>query len=104
MFACPDKYILNSPLENVNEELLKIKGELGDREARATLGKFLRANLGMMVEILTGIILAPYQEATLKAFFNRNYNMCVWGRGCSKTYISAIYVFLQMILEPNSKI
>jgi RNA polymerase sigma factor (sigma-70 family) len=30
--------------------------------------------------------------------------MCVWGRGCSKSFIASVYIFLQCIFEPNSKI
>jgi phage terminase large subunit-like protein len=30
--------------------------------------------------------------------------MCVWGRGCGKTFIAAVYCFLQCIFEPRTKI
>ena len=75
-----------------------------DKEARISLAKFLRANLGITTELISGIKLAPYQEITLKAFFNRNFNMCIFGRGCGKSFIASVYCFLQCIFEPNSKI
>ena len=102
MWFCPDKY--NTTLPNLNEEFSKLEGELGNRQAKISLAKFLRQNLGFTTELLSGIKLAPFQEITLKAFFNRNFNMCVWGRGCGKSFIAAVYCFLQCIFEPRTKI
>jgi hypothetical protein len=102
MWYCPDKY--KKPIPNLNEELLGLKGELPDRQAKITLAKFMRSNLGFTTELLSGIKLALYQEITLKAFFNRNFSMCVWGRGCGKSFIAAVYCFLQCIFEPKTKI
>ena len=30
--------------------------------------------------------------------------MCVWGRGCGKTFIASVFCFLQCIFEPGTKI
>ena len=102
MWYCPDKY--KKPLPNLNEDFLSLKGELPDKQAKITLAKFMRSNLGFTTELLSGIKLALYQEITLKAFFNRNFSMCVWGRGCGKSFIAAVYCFLQCIFEPRTKI
>ena len=102
MWYCPDKYKQEVP--DLNKELYEMKGFLNDKEAQISLAKFLRHNLGFATELLSGIKLAPYQEVTLKAFFNRNFSMCVWGRGCGKSFIAAVYCFLQCIFEPNTKI
>lgn len=102
MWYCPPKYQKNVP--NLNDELLKIQGEMGEEEAKISLAKFLRKNLYFTTELLTGIKLAPYQEVTLRAMLNRNFNMCVWGRGCGKTFIASIFCVLQTIFEPNTKI
>jgi hypothetical protein len=102
MLYSPTKY--EKPLVNLNEELMKIKGDLSDKEAKISLAKFLRSNLGITTELISGIKLAPYQEVTLKGLFNRNFSMCVWGRGCGKSFIAAVYCFLQCIFEPNTKI
>ena len=102
MWYCPEKY--KTSLPNLNEEYRKIEGEITDRQAKITLAKFLRQNLGFTTELLSGIKLAPFQEITLKAFFNRNFNMCVWGRGCGKSFIAAVYCFLQCVFEPRTKI
>lgn len=81
-----------------------MNGELEETEARITLIDFLRSNLHLTVELLSGVKLAPYQEITLKAMLDRNRSMCIWGRGCSKSFIAAIFCFLQALFEPKSKI
>ncbi len=102
MWYCPDKYKKDIP--NVNQELLNLKGDLLDKEAKISLAKFLRANLGITTELVSGIKLAPFQEITLKGMMNRNFSMCVWGRGCGKTFIASVFCFLQCIFEPGTKI
>ena len=102
MWYAPEKY--DKKLIDVNESILDLKGDLNSKDAKISLAKFLRANLGFTTELISGIKLAPYQEITLKGFFNRNFSMCVWGRGCGKTFIAAIYAFLQCVFEPNTKI
>ena len=95
MWYCPEKYEREVP--DINKELLSLKGELNDKEAKISLAKFLRANLGITTELISGIKLAPYQEVTLKAMMNRNFSMCVWGRGCGKTFIASVFCFLQIL-------
>ena len=93
MWYCPDKYKKSIP--NLNEEFLDLKGELSDKQAKITLAKFLNSNIGITTELISGIKLAPYQEITLKGVMNRNFSMCVWGRGCGKTFIASVFCFLQ---------
>jgi hypothetical protein len=102
MIECPEKYIRE--VNNVNAELAELKGFLNDKEAKITLAKFLRANIGFTTELISGVVLAPYQEIHLKAFFNRNFNLCVFGRGCGKSFTAAVFCFLQCVFEPNTKI
>jgi len=102
MIYCPDKYI--KEVKNVNAELAELKGYLNDKEAKITLAKFLRANIGFTTELISGVKLAPYQEIHLKALMNRNFNMCVFGRGCGKSFMAAVFCFLQCVFEPNTKI
>ncbi len=75
MWYCPDKYKKDIP--SINQELLKLKGDLLDKEAKISLTKFLRGNLGFTTELISGIKLAPFQEITLKGLMNRNFSMCV---------------------------
>ena len=102
MWYCPDKYEKN--LTDVNGELLKLEGTLDDKEAKISLAKFLNSNLAFTTEMISGIKLAPYQEITLKGMMNRNFSMCVWGRGCGKTFIASVFCFLQCIFNPGTKI
>lgn len=102
MWYCPDKYKKDIP--DVNQYLLSLKGELEDKEAKITLAKFLRANIGVTTELISNVKLSLYQEIVLKALLNRNFCLNVWGRGCSKSFIAAIYCFLQCIFEPGTKI
>ena len=102
MWYCPEKY--KKSLTSVNEELSCLKGPLEDKEAKISLAKFLSSNLGITTELISGIKLAPFQEITLKGMMNRNFSMCVWGRGCGKTFIASVFCFLQCIFNPGTKI
>ena len=102
MIYCPEKYIRE--VKDVNAELAQLQGYLNDKEAKITLAKFLRANLGFTTELISGVKLAAYQEIHLKALMNRNFNMCVFGRGCGKSFMAAVFCFLQCVFEPNTKI
>jgi len=102
MIYCPPKYI--KEVKDINKELSELTGYLNDKEAKISLAKFLRANIGVTTELISGVKLAAYQEMHIKAFFNRNFNMCVFGRGCGKTFMAAVYCFLQCVFEPNTKI
>ncbi len=89
---------------DINKELLNLKGELDDKEAKITLARFLRHNLGLSCELISGFNMASYQEIALKAWFNRNYCLNVWGRGCAKSTMAAVYCYLKCIFEPGTKI
>ena len=105
MITCPTKYqkIIRP---NVNEELGKLEGELSDEQAKIALGRFLRANLGLGLEILTNkkVKLAYYQEILLKAIFNRNFSMIVASRGGSKSFIAALVAFLYPLFNPGTNV
>ena len=103
MWYAPEKY-QDDTVANINEELLKIGGELTDKEAKVSLAKFLSSNLSFTTELISGIKLAPYQEITLKGMMKRNFSMCVWGRGCGKTFVASVFCFLQCIFNPETKI
>lgn len=83
MIYYPEKY--KKETENVNEQLMALKGTLTQKEAQTTLVKFLRHNLGFTVDNLMGIKLTPHQEIALKGMFLRDYSMNIWSRGGAKT-------------------
>lgn len=87
-----------------NDEFLKLEGDLNSKDAKISLAKFLRGNLAFTTELISGIKLAPFQEITLRGMLDRNFSMCVWGRGCGKTFIASVFCFLQCIFEPGTKI
>ena len=60
MWYAPEKY--QRDVEDTNLELLKLKGELESKDAKISLAKFLRANLGFTVELISGIKLAPFKK------------------------------------------
>ena len=103
MWYSPPKYENLNPV-NLLEEIKGLKGELEDKEAKMSLAKFLRNNLGLTVELISGIKLAPYPEITLRGLFNRNFSLRLWGRDSGKTFIAGVYCFLQCVFEPNTKI
>jgi hypothetical protein len=102
MIYCPEKY--KRIITDVNSEFEKIQGEMEPKQAKLTLAKFLRHNIGFTTRLLTGIELAPYQIINLKGMLNGNFTLCVWGRGAGKTFCAAIYCILQSIFEPGTKI
>ena len=103
MWYAPEKY-KDKESFNMNEELLKLQGELTDKQAKISLAKFLSSNLSFTTELISGIKLAPFQEITLKGMMKRNFSMCVWGRGCGKTFIASVFCFLHCIFNPETKI
>jgi hypothetical protein len=102
MIFCPDKY--KSEVKDWNKEFLSLEGELDNETAKITLAKFLRYNLDFTAEWVAGVQLAPYQLIALKAFFLRNYVMCVFGRGGAKSFLTALGAFLISIMEPGTNI
>lgn len=105
MILCPDKY--KSKIIETPDYFNNIKGYIdSDREAKISLAKFLRINLKFMVELITGgeIKIQAFQVMMLKAFLNRNFTMCVAGRGLGKSWTSALFIVLQMIFQRESKI
>lgn len=101
MWYSPEEY--DKEIIDYNQVFMALEGELDETEARVTFIDFLRSNLGFAVELLTGIKLATYQEIALRGLMNREYSMCIWGRGCGKTFIASIFCMMQAMLENNSR-
>lgn len=102
MWSETDKY--KKPIIDYNKELLELKGDLNDKQAKISLAKFLRHNIAFTVELISGIKLAPVQEIVLRGMLNRNFSMFVAGRGVGKSFLAAVFCVLQCIFEPNTKI
>ena len=89
---------------NVNSELRKLKGELTEKQARASLGRFLEYNLNFAVRILTGLILHPRQVICMKSWWHHNFNIAIYGRGCGKSFLAGLFSCLYAIMNPNTSI
>lgn len=103
MWFSPPEYDVKSVDKN-DDFLTSLNGELDDKECKLSLIEFLKNNVGLTTEILTGIKLAPHQEINLRGLMSRQYSLCVHGRGCGKTFTAAIFCMMQAMMEPNSKI
>src|SRR5574343_185774 len=91
----------NDQLPNVNEELLKLEGDLSEEEAKITLAKFFRYNLGFTCEYISGLKLYPFQQIIMKGLFTKSFNMLIMSRGLGKC-IS--YDDSSILLEKNKGI
>jgi hypothetical protein len=102
MIHFTDKY--KKGITDVNAELAALKGELDNKEATHALVRFLMANLGITVELLSGVKIFPIQELLLKALFKRNFSLLVMSRGGSKSFIASVFCFLYVLFNPGTKI
>tara|TARA_R110001592_G_scaffold32260_5_gene113143 strand:- start:256 stop:2127 length:1872 start_codon:yes stop_codon:yes gene_type:complete len=89
---------------NFNENLLKIDGYLEDQEAKILLYKFLRENITFTTDLISGVKLFPFQHMAIKAMFETDYFMGVWSRGMSKSFTTAIYAYLDAIMNQGVEI
>lgn len=92
------------PFRDLNTEMLGLKGELSEEEARKVMLTFFKNNLGIAVFQLLGITLAPIQILSLRAMFKRNYIMQIRTRGGSKSFEAGIYCILRSIFYPGTRI
>ena len=88
----------------VNEELLKIKGYMEEKEAKYHLHQFLRNNITFTTDLISGVELFPFQHLAIKAMLETDYFLGIWSRGMSKSFSSAIYAFLDAIFTPGVQI
>jgi hypothetical protein len=86
-----------------NKELAGLLGDLGDIEARITLTKFLRANLGFTIHHFCGVELTAQQEIVLKAMFIKDNFLFVAGRGTSKSFLISLFCLFYPIFYFNTK-
>ena len=89
----------NSAFNKVNEEILKQKGYIEERDAKILLYKFLRNNISFSSEMICGVKLFPFQHLAIKTMFETDYSMMVWSRGLSKSFTCAVFASLDAILN-----
>ena len=93
-----------SPNKDFNEKLFEMKGYLEEREAKILLYKFLRENITFTTDLISGVKLFPFQHMAIKAMFETDYFMGVWSRGMSKSFTTAIYAYLEAIMNQGVEI
>jgi len=90
--------------EDFNKYLLGIDGYVDEREAKLLLYKFLRENITFTTDLISGVSLFPFQHMAIKAMFETDYFMGVWSRGMSKSFTTAIFAYLDAILNQGVEI
>jgi hypothetical protein len=94
------KYKLN----DINERIAGKKGFVEEKEAKLLLYEFLRYNTTFAVDLLSGVKLFPFQHMAIKAMMETDYFMGVWSRGMSKSFTTAIFAYLDAILNQGVEI
>jgi hypothetical protein len=90
--------------EDYNSIVKEFDGYLDDTEAKLSLVKFLKTNIGFTFQMLTGMSIYPQQEIILKAMFLRDNGMIVAGRGYAKSTLISIFALLYPLFNFNSKL
>ncbi len=89
---------------SVNDDLLKIKGYLDEKDAKYHLHNFLRSNITFTTNLIAGVELFPFQHLAIKSMLETDYFLGIWSRGMSKSFSTAIYAFLDAIFNPGVQI
>lgn len=89
---------------NINDHIMSIDGFMEEEEAKILLYKFLRENITFTTDLISGVKLFPFQHMAIKAMFETDYFMGVWSRGMSKSFTTAIYAYLEAILNQGVEI
>ncbi|MAR65818.1 MAG: hypothetical protein CL833_01060, partial [Crocinitomicaceae bacterium] len=90
--------------EDFNKQLSELKGFIEEKDAKILLYKFLRENITFTADLISGVQLFPFQHMAIKAMFETDYFMGVWSRGMSKSFTTAIYAYLDAILNQGVEI
>ena len=100
----PGKQTSRKSEKDFNEELLKVKGFIEEKEAKILLYKFLRENITFSADLISGVKLFPFQHMAIKSMFETDYFMGVWSRGMSKSFTTAIYAYMEAIFNQGVEI
>ena len=87
-----------------NQKLSEVKGFIEEKEAKLLLYQFLRENITFTADLVSGVQLFPFQHMAIKSMFATDYFMGVWSRGMSKSFTTAIYAYLDAILNQGVEI
>lgn len=93
------------PVVNQNQRLREeFVGELTDEQTRVFLGRFISYNIGFLINLLTGVILGPWQRVTIKGWMIKNYVMTIASRGLGKSFLFGHFCYIYCLLNPGKQI
>ena len=87
---------------NFNREVVALTRDLNDIEAKVTLAKFMRHNIGLSFRLLSGFEMFPVQELIIRGILLKDISLIVAGRGFSKSTMLAILSILYPMFYSNS--
>ena len=87
-----------------NKQLAEVKGFLEEKDAKVWLANFFTENLGMLVKMMTGIELLPFQSMMIKAMMNVDYFMAIISRGGGKSFLAALFLVAYASINQGVKI
>ena len=93
-----------SEWDNINDQILSKKGFLDEKEAKVLLYQFLKQNTTFAVDLMSGVKLFPFQHMAIKAMMESDYFLGIWARGMSKSFSTAIFAFVDAILNQGVEI
>jgi intein/homing endonuclease len=70
--------ILHKKFNNVNQQILDLKGFIEEEESKIWLYKFLRENPSFTCELLSGVSLFPFQHMAIKSMMETDYFLGIW--------------------------
>ena len=100
----PGKVIATASKKDINDELLRIKGYMDEKDAKYHLHNFLRENITFTTDLIAGVELFPFQHLAIKSMLETDYFLGIWSRGMSKSFSTAIYAFLDAIFNQGVQI
>lgn len=87
-----------------NKDLAQTKGFLEEKDVRIWTAKFLKENLPLLVKMMTGIDLLPFQNMMIKAMMNSDYFLAVISRGGGKSFLAALFLVAYATINQGVKI
>ncbi len=87
---------------NFNREVVTMTRDLNDLEARLTLAKFMRQNIGLSFQLLSGFEMFPIQELIIRGILLKDISLIVAGRGFSKSTMLSVLSIIYPMFYSNS--
>src|ERR1041384_106854 len=87
---------------NFNKEVVAMTKDFNDLEAKITLAKFMRHNIGFSFQMLSGFELFPIQELIIRGILLKDISLIVAGRGFSKSTMLSVLSIIYPMFYPNS--